>query len=224
MPVPPPTAARPSTPTARRVGRRRRRCATLVAGLAALGLVLVGLAGCAATVTPPPGPFDDPVEVAVLHEALHTGLVLPASGGGYVEHGFGDWSWFAEEDTASYRVFPVVLWPTRAAWSRRVGAAPALENLQRRWPHVRLTAFTVERATALRLRDRLEDAWHTLPGPRLLRGADRHAFVSAEPGYWFGYNCNDAVAEWLDELGCDTGWSVIRTGLHVEGRALRQPD
>ena len=41
------------------------------------------------------------------------------------------------------------------------------------------------------------------------------SFVRHEDGFWFLYNCNDAVADWLRRLGCAVSWVPIRLDLSV---------
>ena len=40
-------------------------------------------------------------------------------------------------------------------------------------------------------------------------------FVRDESPYWFPYNCNDAIAEWLRDLGCEVSWALVRVGLEL---------
>ena len=111
MTPPPPTA--PARPHRR---WRRRLLLTLV------GLALLPVLCCTSTVTPPPPPAD-PTTIFLLSEALHTGVVLPPDPpddpGGYVEFGFGDWSWYALGNEQWYNAFATVLWPTQGTLGRR---------------------------------------------------------------------------------------------------------
>ena len=41
------------------------------------------------------------------------------------------------------------------------------------------------------------------------------SFVESEDGFWFLYNCNDALADWLRELGCSVSFVPVRLGLSL---------
>ena len=40
-------------------------------------------------------------------------------------------------------------------------------------------------------------------------------FVPSATRYWWPHTCADAVADWLEELGCDVAWAPARLGLYV---------
>lgn len=171
------------------------------------------LASCTSVVLPPPRGADD-VEVLLVDEAWHKGLVLPAEDGALVEWGFGDFAWYAQGRNAWHDVFATVLWPSPGTLSRRawgegeratrdpgsIGAFLAPRGRVTRL-HARLAAeFERERATLVR-----NEAWRT-------------DFVRHASPYWLFHDCHDATAEWLAELGCRVEPALVRAGL-----ALRDP-
>jgi hypothetical protein len=186
--------------------------------LVSLGIVQ-GLLGCTSTVRPPDSPLADPVTVCLVHDERHRGLVVPWPDGGFVEYGYGEWRWYAELDDAWYRAFPAVLWPTRGALGRRPSDAPDLDALRLRWSWLQLLPVTVERHRVDALRTRLEAAFAERAAELYHNAAYGFDFVPSEDGFWCLFNCNDAVAEWLEELGCTVSWVPIRTGLEVAGRS-----
>ena len=119
--------AQADNPPAEKLRKRRRR-RRVVAGLLAAWALMFLTFGCTSTVTPPTNPID-PVEVFVLSEAMHTGIVLPPDPGSsgnpdqYVEFGFGDWNWYALSNNAWNNAFATVLWPTQGALGRRTFGA-----------------------------------------------------------------------------------------------------
>lgn len=197
--------------------RRARRC--LAIGL--LGIAFFGFFGCTSVITPPRDP-QEPVSVIVLAEVMHRGLLFPLDvdgepDRGYVEFGFGDWEWFARGNDAWYRVFPTVLWPTRATLARREHRGRSVLELKEHMPSARFQELKVARAGMQTLRDRLQgtfdagaDQMVSLPGWSM-------RFVPDDTrGYWWAHNCADAVADWLVELGCAVSWVPIRVDLVVE--------
>ena len=187
---------------------------------AAIVACLALAVGCTSTVVAPRDP-QAPVQVFLLHEALHIGLVLPCdlkSGPGYVEYGFGDGRWYALGKDRWYHVFRTVLWPTRGTLCRREFRAANAEDLRRVASWAKLSPLVVEGAQAGALRDRLEAQFRAREGEAVARRELGFRFVPADDSYWFAWTCADAVAVWLRELGCSIGWAPIRRSLHVAPR------
>jgi hypothetical protein len=184
-----------------------------------LPLVCVS-AGCSSTVTAPPEVVD-PVEVFVLEEAMHTGLVLPpdpsASGSPeqYVEFGYGDWSWYARGNDAWYDVFATVLWPTRGTLGRRTFGARTPAELRRRAHWARLSSIVVEREHAAALRVALQRRFDARRKQVVVDRRLGFKFVPTDGAYWLPHNCADVVADWLERLGCEVGWAPLRVGIYV---------
>ncbi len=180
-----------------------------------LALVVTGLlawtVGCTSTVTPP-ARVANPTEVLLIRDAMHRGLLLP-NGNGFVEFGFGDWSWYALGNDSWYHVFPTVLWPTQGTLSRRQHHASDSASARAAMSWAEFESFVVERETAKRLRDRLEAAFAARAGERVHQAYLRMDFVPYDDSYWFLDNCADACAVWLTELGCAVSWVPIRTDL-----------
>lgn len=191
---------------------------------AAIALLLALVSGCTSLVTAPQG-VADPVEVFVLEEAMHTGLVLPpdpsASGspGQYVEFGYGDWSWYARGNDAWYDIFSTVLWPTQGTLGRRTFGASTAEELRRRAYWTRLTPVVVSRAQAGELRRRLQQEFDALRKQVVVDRRLGFKFVPFGGAYWLPHNCVDVVAGWLEELGCEVGWAPVRVGLYSGSRS-----
>jgi hypothetical protein len=190
--------------------RRRRRLALL----ALAGALTAFAFGCTSTITPPPRPADA-TTLFVLREAMHTGLVLPPSGdsGEFVEFGFGDWNWFALGNDAWYHAFATVLWPTRGTLGRRTFGATTEAELRRAVTWAELSPVVVDRGRAAALRLRLEGEFAAGRAELVERTDFQFRFVPSPDSYWFGYNCADAAANWLRELGCAVSWVPIRTAL-----------
>jgi len=186
-------------------------------------LLALSSAACSSVVRAPEG-VRDPVAVFVLEEALHTGLVLPPAPGAsgspecYVEFGFGDWGFYALEDTGWWGSLAAVLWPTDAALARRRFDASTPDALRARAPWATLTPVVVERAAAADLRARLQERFDAARRQVVVDRRFGFKFVPTEASYWLPQNCADVVAGWLEELGCEVGWAPVRVGLYVAPR------
>lgn len=181
-------------------------------------LLALGTAACNSTVVGPPPPTD-PCTVFLLQEALHTGLVLPPAPGepaGYVEFSFGDWSWYALGNDAWYRVFEVMLLPTRGTLGRRAFDCATAAELPRAAAWATVSPIVCSAQKVAQLRQRLQAEFDAASGEAVERRELRFRFVPAAESYWFPNHCADVTARWLEELDCTVGWSVVRTGLHVQ--------
>lgn len=197
----------------KRARRRRRRRLALVATVTA-GILL--WASCTSTITPPHD-VNQPATVFLLHEAMHTGIVLPPQGpdGEFVEFGFGDWGWFALGEDGWYHVFGTVIWPTQGTLGRRTFGARTADELRANAWWAELSPVVVEAEKARALRARLEHE-HTASIAQAVRRPEyRWVFVPYDSSYWFPNTCADVAADWFEELGCSVGWAPIRAGLCV---------
>jgi hypothetical protein len=190
-----------------RRGRLRREFVR-AGGALALGALAFG---CASTVKAPER-VDDPVSVLLVREALHRGIVFPRATD-MVEFGFGDWAWYALEEDEWYDVFPTVLWPTRGTLSRRVIEADDAASARAALPWLEFVELRVERSAAEQLRVRLEEQFAAAAGELVQPAGRTLQFVPCEGSYWFGHNCADVAAQWLEELGCEVSWLPIRFDL-----------
>jgi hypothetical protein len=191
--------------------RRRSRALAAVALLLALAWALVG---CTSTVHRPRGPLAAPVVVLLAQDGRHLGLLLPR-GGRYVEYGFGEYAWYAELRDAWYRAFPAMLWPTAGTIGRREVEAADAAGVRRRLWWMQLDEIPVEGERAAALLARL-DARFAAGGPAVHNPTYGIDFAADPDGYWCLFNCNDAVAGWLEELGCRVSWVPLRLDLEVE--------
>ncbi len=178
-------------------------------------LMLVPLAGCAMRVTPPTE-VAEPVAVHLLDHGRHTSLLLPTDSG-MVRYTFGDWRWYAEDDTGAWRGFRALLTPSSSAFGRAEVEAETLDGALRRFRvgYLHRHAVEVEREQAEALRREL-DARHA--------EAERHTysrrynldFAGQPDAYHLINNSNSRVAEWLEAMGCEVSGPRLYARWHVE--------
>jgi hypothetical protein len=180
--------------------------------LALLAVPPALLATCATHVRPPAAP-SDPVSVYIVDYGRHASLLVPAADGdGLVEWAYGEWRWYALDDSAWYRVFPVLLWPTRGTLGRHhlAGTPSDRATLADRLPSEAVHEIVVDGRRANELDVRLQTAWAAALDTRTYQGLHGLDFVHDDASYHLFHTSNHAVAGWLTELGCQvTGPSIL---------------
>jgi hypothetical protein len=180
-----------------------------------LPALLLAATGCATTVVPPDD-VKDPITVYLLDHGRTTSLVLPIESGAggtsqspaLVRYTYGDWNWYALENTGTIDGLLALFWPTRGTLGRReLGgrgpgetAAAAIRRQVDEIDHVH--EVRVERAALRRLTGRLESLYranlHTAVEGKL---SDLTFVHHPRPYTAFG-NSNHQVSDWLRDLGC----------------------
>lgn len=186
------------------------------------------LAGCAATTIVPPAAPSDPVPVFILDHGRHTTLVLPHPQG-MARYAYGDWAWYAQVDTGVVEASRALLWPSPAAFGRRLLNGPPTAAAVRREVRVgieHLHAVTVEAQRAEALRKELDARFFAGEGRRFENRAYDLTFVPDPQRYTVWRNSNHKVAEWLRQLGCSirggpfwAHWRVLDPAPDGAGRA-----
>jgi hypothetical protein len=175
--------------------------------------VALFLSGCVTTVLIPPQDPDNPSTVFLIDHGRHSSLVIPTDDGQLVRYAYGDWRYYADQDTSLRAGAMALLWPTAATLARGELEGPAEVEVLRAQLRVGVEtvyAFEVAGADADRLRVYL-DGVHE-------RGVTWHQYVAAydmtfaphpEP-YTFANNSATMIARWMEELGVDVdGWGLV---------------
>ena len=176
-----------------------------------LPLVLLTLAaGCAWTVRPPNNVADS-VPIYLTDYGRHTSVIMPLSDQHMVEYAFGDWNWFAKNESSGLSAVRALLFSKGSTLGRRyfvktndVGELMRLSGAER------VEKLAASREKVKRLTDRLDraytkriDTWHFNPLTHL-------DHVRSSRHYWGLDNCNNVTASWLRELGVQTsGWPIL---------------
>ncbi len=162
------------------------------------------LAGCTATVQLPVDKPQHGRTLFLLDHGFHCGLVMARADGSLVRYVYGEWRWYAKQETGIARVFPTLLSTTTATLGRKqLSGPPAETNIRNRIPVVikkvyQLSADPARVDALIAKLDRLfEDHHDTL----LYNEAYDLEFVKHPQPYSFGNNSNHMAREWLRELG-----------------------
>lgn len=191
--------------------------------LACLAVLLCG--GCAATVTPPPDPAD-PRPAFILDHGRHTTLVVVDSAGRPVRYAFGQLSTYPDGDIGFFRGMGALLLPAEGTLGRRVLPGPPTpanvrEAIGVNVEEMHCIAVSGERSNRLQrilnmvFEENLATARYN-PGWNL-------EFVAHPEDYWFGNTSNQAVEQWLVELGCEVEGVTTFANWDIERPAGKMP-
>jgi hypothetical protein len=194
--------------TPRRQGRNSRAgrgVPSLVAALSAGAILSTGAAcstGCVMHITPPAAP-PDPVSVFVADYGYHSSVILPREAGDLVEFAYGEWRWFALNESGWWRALPVTLGSHAGTLGMRTLAGPAeLDAVRRHLAAEALYELRVARTDVDALRTRLQYRFDQQRERMIYNPQHRLHFVPDEARYGPSRNCNTETAAWLRALGC----------------------
>lgn len=176
----------------------RRSMMTLIAAL------LPSVSGCAMRIVPP-SQVSDAETVFVADYGYHASLLLPTGSGELAEFAYGQYDWFALNRDQWYHAIKLALWPhTGALGTRTLPGPPTADALSAKLVVETLHPIRVERGAAARVLARLEAMYEEQKRKRgeVYNSSVRLLFVEHPRDYWHDYNCNVALAEWLEWLGC----------------------
>lgn len=186
------------------------------AGLAFVASAL--FASCTA-IARPPAPGTDDVEVVLVAETCHKGLVLPAADGARVEWGFGSFDWYALERNEWYRAVRAAFWPSRGTLSRR--SWNASEQAARRAGDC--VSFRADRTRVEALARELQAAFDAARATRVWNEHYQTEFVASDESYWLFHDCHDETAEWLARLGCRVEPALVRLDVVLRPENVSAP-
>lgn len=169
----------------------------------AMSLCLGLLTGCGNRLIPPASPVD-PVEVHILDHGRHPSLVLPDDQGGWIRYVYGEWRWYAEDQTGVWRGIQAMLWSTQAALGRRSLDSLPQPGQSAAIPEgfVTLYSFDVAKRRAEALRHRL-NAHFDLSGQQIYQPRYNVYFVRYPANYWVFQQSNQMMKQWLEALDVD---------------------
>jgi hypothetical protein len=177
------------------------------------GSVAVFVSGCVTTTLDPPANPDNPRTVFLIDHGRHSSLVISTDDGELIRWAYGDWRYYADQDTSLSSGASALLWETPATLARgELHGPPELAVLlsQLRVGVEDTYGFEVSGADADLLLVELDDLF--------IRGASGHQYVAAydmtfsphpEPYTWRN-NSATMIGRWMSQLGVEvTGWSLV---------------
>ncbi|BES69061.1 hypothetical protein RE428_00790 [Marinobacter nanhaiticus D15-8W] len=182
-------------------------------------LLCIGLlAGCSNRLLPPAN-VEDPVQVHLMDHGRHPSLLLPNKEGGWIRYVYGEWRWYADDDTGFWRGIQAMLWPTQAAIGRlsidhlpRPGRSEAIPE-----GFLRLYSFEVATQRAATLRKRLDSHFEE-PERQTFQPRYNLYFVPYPESYWVFNQSNQVMKRWLEELGAEVHGPGLFSEWQLEGQ------
>lgn len=171
-------------------------------------LLAFALASCTAHVTPPSG-LTSPVSVYVLDHGRHSSLVLPGESG-WQRYAYGDWQWYAEDQTGLMQGAAALFWPTRAGLGRQQLAQPPDQAPALTVGFVSLHEIRVDADKAAALAERLNTLHAREQVQRRVSHIYQLEFVEHPQPYWLFSQSNGMVANWLRQMGCEINRGPLR--------------
>jgi hypothetical protein len=203
-----------------------------IATPALLLLVLIGSAGCSATIVPP-AKVSDPVDVFVADYGRHSSLLLPTPVGQvitYTEYAFGDWRWFAEGDTRPTVAVAAMFHSPQATLGRRqvTRPNPGSEDDETRFARAvecdKLIRFQCDRARVEKFASELDARYvREAQPPNVVIYSDYSELnhVKDPECYSALHNCNHVTAKWLRDLGCDVRGTPMLSHYKLAARSIQ---
>ncbi|GMU83149.1 MAG: hypothetical protein AMXMBFR47_30200 [Planctomycetota bacterium] len=134
----------------------------------------------------------------------HSGLIFARETGELVEYGYGWWDWYALNHDRWYNVFPLFIVPGEGALARRtLPPAGNAELLRVRHGFEHVWEIRADRQRVDSLRDSLDAAFERRRDREVDNTETGMTCVPNERLYTLLFNCNSAVAEWLEAVGCE---------------------
>lgn len=174
--------------------------------LLAVACFIAGASGCGQITVRTPVGVESATTVFLVVHGDTSRLALPNDAGGWTEYGYGEWRWYALNDTARTRIPAVLLWPTQGTICRDVHPGtdePLFPWAQQRWP------IEVEAGLARELETSLAARFSARPDEVISNEIRALEFVPVDRPYCITNNSTTTIADWLRELGCETrGWAL----------------
>jgi len=198
--------------------------------LPALAIVIcltLAQTACVGYTVRPPEIVADPVEVYVIDYGDTSRLWLPEDTGGFTEWGYGDWRWYANDQTNLLYGIIVLTWPTPGTLGRHERATGPWDDEGHLLPDLvgyaqLVHEIDVERTKMEALRTRLHERYDAQISTEIHNERRQMSFVKDKSSYWLGHQSTTTMAAWLRELGCKASGYSLRANYHLKppGRTL----
>lgn len=160
--------------------------------------------GCATTIHPPRH-LSDPVPIFVTNYGLHSSLLLPLEHGGYAEYAWGNYKWFALNQTTAPQAVEAMLFSKESTLARRelpISPTDSPEHVAHLIGVPSAVRFEVSRARADAVRMTLEARFARNSRPVVYNELTFLNHIPDPEQYWLFHQCNHWVGRWLERMGC----------------------
>ncbi len=195
--------------------------------LALILCIAIAQTACVGYTVRPPEIVADPAHVFVIDYGDTSRLWLPEDTGGFTEWGYGDWRWYANDQTNLLYGIIVLTWPTSGTLGMHVrqtgpwGSDGVLLSDLAGYAQL-VHEIDVERAKMEALRAELHERYESQRSTEIYNERRQMSFVKDQSSYWMGHQSTTVMAGWLREMGCKASGYSLRANYHVRppGRTL----
>jgi hypothetical protein len=156
------------------------------------------------------------VDFLLVDYGKHSSLIIPNKEGGHIEFAFGEWKYFALDNTHWYRLPAILLWPTSSTLAR--GDYSDEAQLQRHLNRF-ITKVYPLRTSQSGLNHFLDHVLQIYASGQDLSYREdlEFTFVKLQDRpYSLFRNCNSVLISWLEILGIEHRGLVFSTNWEVE--------
>ncbi|MBI5865413.1 MAG: DUF2459 domain-containing protein [Planctomycetes bacterium] len=174
--------------------------------------------GCAMTIRPPRD-VAEPTTVYIADYAQHASILLPREDGSFAEYAYGEWDWFALNHETVLDALRILLIPSRGTLgTRSLPACDNAESLRTRMGFEAVHSLRVDRPVAARLLKTLDEQFAAWRDTQIYNSQEQMTFVHSPRVYWMLWNCNTAVAAWVEQLGCEVSGCRLFADIQLDRR------
>lgn len=176
------------------------------AGAVGVGAALLG--GCGARVITPPAGVGDPVTIRVADYGDTTRILWPwyepadaDEPTAWVEYGYGEWGWYANDRMGPARGFAALFLPTDGTLGRRVyRGGPVIPEP---WYGDGWYDIAVERADVAVVLAELDARYQAAIETEIFNDGRGMTFVRDDTRYHLWHHSGTEASAWLREAGCE---------------------
>jgi len=201
---------------------RNAKWAVLVCVLLAIAICQVG---CRGYTIRPPMEVADPARVYIVDYGWTSRLWLPEDAGGFTEWGYGDWRWYAKDQTNLLYGAVLLSWPTAATLGRHDRPSGPWDDSGELLPDLvgyagLVHEFDVEQSAMQELRYSLHERFESQSDTEFYNERRRMSFVKDDSGYWFWHQSTTVMADWTRELGCEASGFSLRANYEFKAPGM----
>ncbi len=169
----------------------------------------------------PPESVADPVGIYIVDYGDTSRLWLPEDQGGFTEWGYGDWRWYANDQTNPLYGIIVLTWPTSGTLGRHErdtgpwGVDGALLADLAGYAQL-VHEIDVERPRMEALRNELNERYESQRSTEFFNERRQMSFVKDDSSYWMGHQSTTVMAGWTRKLGCRASGYSLRANYHLK--------
>lgn len=179
-------------------------------------LLILLIASCSTSVRCPQSRPSK--QFALIDHGRHASLVLPVKDGKLIRYVYGDWSYYALNDTSLLSGIKALLWPTESAIGMMSLPGPISKKNITEQLKVGIENSYILNAhpEAIRKLNQSLNALFLKHSDKMIYNSKYDLnFVPLGRAYWIFNNSNQKTASWIEELGCEVKGLTLSSSWRV---------